>query len=83
MFVDQSLPWVRNCSTIIEQHTEEPMYDDDDEFQPVMPVKKKKPKYRPGERLLRSIAKKNKSKKLDMSVIHSSISEIIDDLAEL
>jgi hypothetical protein len=81
MFVgrgNHGLPGTGNYVTVIEKPTEEPIYDE-----PMMPVKKKKPKYRPGERLLRSIDKKNKSKKLDMSIIHSSISEIIEDLSEL
>ena len=59
----------------------EPMYDE----HMFSAVVKKKPKYRPGERLLRSLHKKQRKREnnLDLNMIQRSMHNIISDLAKL
>lgn len=61
---------------------EEPQYGFENPDDGYAPIKKKKKRYLPGERLLRKLDKKEKNKTLDMSMIHRSISSIIDDLSK-
>ena len=69
--------------TIHEPDEPEPMYDEDEHM--FSAVVKKKPKYRPGERLLRKLAKQEKarSNNLDLNMIQRSMNDIIEDLAKL